>query len=1404
MNRICIFFSFMAAFLSSTYFAQTCATLDVKDTSGNDAVLIDCSYPLTGNDCVSLQATAPEMRDTSSYKTESIPFSPYLPFNSGTALGANYDDVYARSIDIPFSFCFFGKSFNKVVISSNGLATFDVSQLGKVSYPNVEQTNPNPLLPRNSIFGVFQDLVFSNSDASEIYYSIIQAGSCRKLVINFFEGRLSGCEERSSTQIVLTEFTNQIEVFIDKKPLPCETAKFSNALLGIMNADGTQGYSPTDRNTGVWSAQQEAWKFSPDGALLTPTIEWFDSSNVKIGTGSTINVCPTQNNRYTAKAMYAACGATFMLSDSIDVNYSADFPVARDYTKVFCTPAGATENVNLDEYQQFLTPQSPSNLRFTYHETATDAQAGTNAISNSLILSNAKTIFVRIQNPSDAMCFRVAQLKFQFISNALTSNSVSVCDTNNDGVENEFVLSALTPQIFSAGVSGTVTYFLSQADATANTNAVTKAKLTNGMQFWLSFTTSQCSQVMGPININFTPGPAVNTPLTININMCDINDNNQEPYKFHQNLSPRITSDPNVSVRYYANYEQAFLGSAQVINSIKEGEYSVFARVEEPGGCFSIAEVKLTVDFREIEVKPETKYICFDGTEDVNVDLNSLSASMLISSQTGLKKTYHLTEGDANAGNAAISPNQVITQDGNSVTQRYFVRFEEAEDCYTVRPITLVLVHPIAAKNNFTVCDFKNDSTETFSMSRFSSEIAGSQRATIKYFSSQSQAQNNSGELTTYTLTGKTELFARVEVNGCVEIYPITVSLVTTPTIDEDVTVNRTSFCDNNNDNGENYDLTQHQREKYSGSEAVIFTYFNGFNATNNTFSGQIPDPKNYRATGNNTIYVRVQFTGGGCFSVSTLKLQVAFIPAPVITDTTLRICDKQFNFNESFNLADATSQMFDPAQNTTSLSNITITYYKTEAAANAATAGTAISSTQKTMQSLVTVYARFESKTTGCYSVKPIYLRTYFPPKAINSTISGICDADLDGKYEVNLLNYTSQYVDLVDPDNKFSFFSTLSDAQNNRNVIVDPANYEVFPLPDFIFVKVENIPGCNDIAKINLKAGTPLPLIQKGPFLLEICDTNNDQKEIVNLTQFENQMYPGATFEYYTSMSALAKTPSDISSPVAFNIMASSQTVLVKVSRAGFCPVLAQINVRLNRTPQFKLPTYYFCPYNNGSVNIAPAFSGEDLRTFEWKNPDGQVLSTSRTLQNVKVAGVYTLTVTSANKCSFTTTFEVKNYEVPVITQLIANGSNYTVIATGSKTILYSMDGQNWQSGNTFFNLPVGQTTFYVKFFGEDCIGLPKKGVILNVPNAFTPNEDGINDIWRVKDLDVFDGEKSSIQIFDRQQVLLHQEEGLDVLSWNGRWMGRPVPTGTYWYVLKLPDSRVFYGWIFLKNRN
>ena len=82
------------------------------------------------------------------------------------------------------------------------------------------------------------------------------------------------------------------------------------------------------------------------------------------------------------------------------------------------------------------------------------------------------------------------------------------------------------------------------------------------------------------------------------------------------------------------------------------------------------------------------------------------------------------------------------------------------------------------------------------------------------------------------------------------------------------------------------------------------------------------------------------------------------------------------------------------------------------------------------------------------------------------------------------------------------------------------------------------------------------------------------------------------------------------------------------------------------------------------------------------------------------------------------------------------------------------------------------------------------------IEVPNYFTPNGDGENDVWKPKYLD--NNVNARIYIFDRygrRLVKLEPGEG-----WDGTYEKQPMPSGDYWYIIEindqLYDKREFYG--------
>ena len=200
--------------------SQTTSDVYISDVQGNQNPTISCSYPFVNGSCVQLTANYPQFRLTDSYQVSSVPYAPYSA-PTKTVIKDNLDDVFTRVIDLPFSFCFYGKSYRKLVIGSNGMISFDTNQANQANAPNFSDTLPNQNLPKESIFGVLHDMYFSTTGDSEINYSVIGAAPFRKFIINFYKGRLSGCETQDSTsQIVLSEGSNTIEIFVEKKRNP--------------------------------------------------------------------------------------------------------------------------------------------------------------------------------------------------------------------------------------------------------------------------------------------------------------------------------------------------------------------------------------------------------------------------------------------------------------------------------------------------------------------------------------------------------------------------------------------------------------------------------------------------------------------------------------------------------------------------------------------------------------------------------------------------------------------------------------------------------------------------------------------------------------------------------------------------------------------------------------------------------------------------------------------------------------------------------------------------------------------------------------------------------------------------------------------------------------------------------
>ncbi|NML38721.1 T9SS type B sorting domain-containing protein [Chitinophaga sp. G-6-1-13] len=151
------------------------------------------------------------------------------------------------------------------------------------------------------------------------------------------------------------------------------------------------------------------------------------------------------------------------------------------------------------------------------------------------------------------------------------------------------------------------------------------------------------------------------------------------------------------------------------------------------------------------------------------------------------------------------------------------------------------------------------------------------------------------------------------------------------------------------------------------------------------------------------------------------------------------------------------------------------------------------------------------------------------------------------------------------------------------------------------------------------------------------------------------------------------------------------------------------------------------------------------------------------------------------------------------------VSKGDIVTLTATGAVT--YSWEPASGTSGDlhqpTLTVRPNADATY--KVTGTNAAGCSAAATIsirvaddykLDATNLLTPNGDGKNDRWVIRNLDSYPD--NEVKIFDRTGRLIYQRRNYSN-DWDGTLNGHPLAEGTYYYVLTVNGTtRVWKGFI------
>lgn len=213
-------------------------------------------------------------------------------------------------------------------------------------------------------------------------------------------------------------------------------------------------------------------------------------------------------------------------------------------------------------------------------------------------------------------------------------------------------------------------------------------------------------------------------------------------------------------------------------------------------------------------------------------------------------------------------------------------------------------------------------------------------------------------------------------------------------------------------------------------------------------------------------------------------------------------------------------------------------------------------------------------------------------------------------------------------------------------------------------------------------------------------------------------------------------------------------------------------------------------------GSVKLS--VNSNNGYRYTWTINDDTV-STSSKLEYDEDEAVIVKLEALSKICKNSYDIAINVVPTPYIVSVEESGKNAfeILVEGGSGNYQYNF-GKGYQSSSTLSPATYGkQYTIKVK----DELGCASDTTIttptyeLEIPIHFTPNGDGIDDVWEIKNLDKYPG--ASVKLYDRfgKQICDMTSEEMD--AWDGTYNGHALPSTDYWYEIQIDElDKVYVG--------
>ncbi len=226
-------------------------------------------------------------------------------------------------------------------------------------------------------------------------------------------------------------------------------------------------------------------------------------------------------------------------------------------------------------------------------------------------------------------------------------------------------------------------------------------------------------------------------------------------------------------------------------------------------------------------------------------------------------------------------------------------------------------------------------------------------------------------------------------------------------------------------------------------------------------------------------------------------------------------------------------------------------------------------------------------------------------------------------------------------------------------------------------------------------------------------------------------------------------------------------------------------------------------------GSITLT-VITGAAPFTYAWSN------GSTAADQSGLLAGSYAVMINDANGCSSEATYTISQSEGLTIDPIVStydHGYNVSSYQANDGSISIHVSGGNapynyeWSNGQldqSINNLPAGEYAVEVTDMNgcsATMLFTLTEPTDLEMPNGFSPNGDGANDMFFIRGLDAYPA--NTFTVFNRWGTVVY-----DRLNYRNDWAGenstgQEIPNGTYFVILTVNNgTRTLQGYVDLRR--